>query len=200
MTKILRKAIANRSRLENIFYRYKTDESKRAYKKQKNYCSMLYKKARKNFYINLDIQSVTDSNRFLSTVKPFFSDKGMGRKKITLIDDNRIISEDVEVAKVLNTFFDNAVTSLNIHIPDEYISNANDISDPIESIKNIYCNHPSIVSIIKNVRRAEFSFCEVQLSDIEAEIKSLNARKASNLIVYPSSYLRKMLQFALSQL
>ena len=72
MTKKLRKAIANRSRLEHIFYRYKTDESKRAYKRQKNYCSMLYKKERKKFYTNLDIKSVTDSKRFWSTMKPFF--------------------------------------------------------------------------------------------------------------------------------
>ena len=39
MTKALRKAIANRSRLENRFYRDKTDVTKKAYKKQKNYCS-----------------------------------------------------------------------------------------------------------------------------------------------------------------
>ena len=39
MTKALRKAIANRSRLENRYYRLKTDTSKAAYKKQRNYCS-----------------------------------------------------------------------------------------------------------------------------------------------------------------
>ena len=41
MTKALRKAIANRSRLENRFYRDKTDVTKKAYKKQKNHCSRL---------------------------------------------------------------------------------------------------------------------------------------------------------------
>ena len=54
MTRDLRKAIANRSRLENRFYRSKTDESKIAYKKQKNYCSRLYKNERKTFYAYLD--------------------------------------------------------------------------------------------------------------------------------------------------
>ena len=44
MTKALRKAITNRSILENRFCRDKTDVTKKAYKKQKNYCSGLYKK------------------------------------------------------------------------------------------------------------------------------------------------------------
>ena len=46
MTKALRKAIANRSRLEKRYYYLKTDESKISYRKQKNYCSTLYKKER----------------------------------------------------------------------------------------------------------------------------------------------------------
>ena len=44
MTKTARKAIANRSRLENQYYKYNSAESLRAYKKQKNVCSRLYKK------------------------------------------------------------------------------------------------------------------------------------------------------------
>ena len=60
MTKALRKAIANRSRLENRFYRDKTDVTKKAYKKQKNYCSRLYKEERKRYYTNLDVRNVTD--------------------------------------------------------------------------------------------------------------------------------------------
>ena len=54
MTKALRKDITNRSRLENRYYRCRTDESKTAYKKQRNYCSRLYKKEMKNYYAKLD--------------------------------------------------------------------------------------------------------------------------------------------------
>ena len=75
ITKALRKAIANRSRLENKYYRLNTDESKLAYKKQKNYCSRLYKKERKSFYENLDIKNILDNRLFWKTMKPFFSDK-----------------------------------------------------------------------------------------------------------------------------
>ena len=64
MTKILRKAISNRPRLENRCYRNKTEESKMADKKQNNYCSRLYKKEREKFYINLDTKNITDNKRF----------------------------------------------------------------------------------------------------------------------------------------
>ena len=82
MTKTLRKAIANRSRLENRYYRDKSDESLRAYRKQKNFCSRLSKKVRKKYYTNLDLTNITDSKRFWKTTKPFFSDKGIVKTEI----------------------------------------------------------------------------------------------------------------------
>lgn len=44
MTKPLRKAIMRRSYLENRYFEQKTPECWAAYKKQRNYCSRLYKK------------------------------------------------------------------------------------------------------------------------------------------------------------
>ena len=136
MTKALRKAIATRSRLENRYYRDNTTESRIAYKKQKNYISRLYKRERKNYYTNLDTKHVTDSKKFWATMKPFFSDKGIRGIKITLIEDSNIISDDFEVAKTLNNFFKNAVASLDLHIPEEYINDTTGVSDPIEAINS----------------------------------------------------------------
>ena len=46
MTKALGKAVASRYSLENKFHRTSTKESMELFKKQKNYCSRLYKKER----------------------------------------------------------------------------------------------------------------------------------------------------------
>ena len=51
MTKALRKAFADRSRLENKYYKNRSVENLRAYKKQKNFCSRLYKRERKKYYL-----------------------------------------------------------------------------------------------------------------------------------------------------
>ena len=48
VTIALRKALMKRSKLDKIYFKKKTSESLKAYKKQKNYCSMLYKKKGKN--------------------------------------------------------------------------------------------------------------------------------------------------------
>ena len=38
-------------------------------------------------------------------MKPFFSDKLQSKNKIVLIEDETIISKDVEVAETMNEFF-----------------------------------------------------------------------------------------------
>ena len=60
MTKTLRKAIMRRSNLANKFLKTGTPESNITYKKQKNYCSRLYKKERKKFYCNLDAKNINE--------------------------------------------------------------------------------------------------------------------------------------------
>ena len=49
ISKTLRKAITRRSYLEKVYFKKRTDHSLKAYKKQKTYCSRLYKKKEKNF-------------------------------------------------------------------------------------------------------------------------------------------------------
>ena len=48
MTMALRKAIIKRSELESKYSKNKTNENLKSYKKQRNFCSKLYEKERKN--------------------------------------------------------------------------------------------------------------------------------------------------------
>ena len=114
MTKTLRKVIMRRSNLANRFLKTGTPESNIAYKKQRNYCSRLYKKGRKKFYCNLDAKNINDDKKFWDTIKPFLSDKGQSSNKITLIESEAIITDDEKVAKTLNSFFSDAPGNLDI--------------------------------------------------------------------------------------
>ena len=192
MTKTLRKAIATRSRLENRFYKDRSDESYMAYKKQKNFCSRLYKKERKKYYTNLDIKKVADSRKFWKTVKPFLSDKGISKTSIILIEGDEIIQEDIEVAKVLSNFFSNAVKDLDVQIPSEYLEKDSIVSDdPIDEIVNKYANHPSIKLITENVVKGVFSFSTVTFSDVEKVVASLDSKKASTSNSIPTQILKE---------
>ena len=76
-----------------------TPNNSMAYKKQRNYCSRLYKKERKKYYAKLNVKKVMDNKEFWKTVKPFLSDRGNSSSKITLVEGDDIISEDQEVAQ-----------------------------------------------------------------------------------------------------
>ena len=192
MTKALRKAIAPRSKLENRYYKCKTVETQKAYKRHKNFCSRLYKKERKRYYINLDVKKVSDNKSFWKTIKPFLSDKGTGKDNITLIEGDKIVQDDTEIAEIMNECFGNAVASLNLDIPIEYTNNEQvDMGDPIENIVLKYSNHPSIKLINKNVAKDNFSFKPVSVVDIEKQVRALNINKSTMSNSIPPKILKE---------
>ena len=88
-----------RSFLKNKYQKLKSDESHNAFKKQKNYTNRLLKKEQVKYWGNLDLKKYTDNKRFFDTVKPLFSKSGQGKQKITLVENNDIITEDQEIAE-----------------------------------------------------------------------------------------------------
>ena len=111
-------------------------------------------------------------------MKPFFSDKGVKNGSITLIKGGNIASEDKDVTNNLNNLFENAVTSLGIQVPEEFLTDTTDISDTIEAIFAKYSNHPNIRIINNNIKKSTFSFTEVELNDMKKEVDSLDSKKA----------------------
>ena len=65
-------------------------------------------------------------------------------KNITLVDNNSIISSDIEIAEKLNTFFSNVVKELNIKIKKDLLCDVSNINDPVERAIQKCKNHPSI--------------------------------------------------------
>ena len=87
------KAIMVRSRLRNKYLNLKTEESKNAYRKQRNYCVSLIRKAKCNFYEHLDPKLICDNRKFWKQVKPFFSDKTPTDCNITLLENDKIVTD-----------------------------------------------------------------------------------------------------------
>ena len=90
ISKPLRKAIIKRSYLEKVYFKQQTTQSLERYKKQKNYCSRLYKKERKNFFNSFNTSFVIDNKLFWKTVKPFSSNKGSFGNKIKLVQNEEL--------------------------------------------------------------------------------------------------------------
>ena len=173
ITKKLRKEIMKRSQLENIYTKALTEESLKAYTKQKNYVSRLYKKERKMFFNSLNPSVISDNRKFWKTVKPLFSNKGNYGNKIKLGENEEIIHDETKVAEELNTFFKTVVVSLDIHGNPCTVENVENMSDPVEKAIKKNKFHLSILliknRIDKNVSRNLF-FNEVTKAEVPKEI------------------------------
>ena len=94
-----------RSRLKNKYHKSPNNVNKLRYRKQRNYCVNLTRRIKKNYYSNLDINKVIDNKKFWDTIKPCFSEKNTSIKRITLIENDNIITEEGTLAETFNTFF-----------------------------------------------------------------------------------------------
>ena len=187
VSKALRKAIMRRSYLEKVYFKNRTENSLRAFKKQKNFCSRLYKKERKKFFNSLNPSFVKDNKLFWKTVKPFFSNKGDRGSNIQLVKDNELLQDDQKIADELNTFFKNAVSNLNIN-ENTYIINYNsgNLSDPVDKAICKYKFHPSILLIKSKLENQKlFLFQLISKFDMEKEIQNIDLKKATTKNTIP---------------
>ena len=65
----------NRSRLLNRYRKEKTEVTRSAYKRQRNFSMKLLRKTKEEFYNNLNAKYITKNKFFWTTVKPSFIDK-----------------------------------------------------------------------------------------------------------------------------
>ena len=154
----------------------------RAYKKQKNYGSRFYKKERKNFFNRLNPFFVNDrkrSNHFSQT-----------REVLEVKDE--ILQDDQKIAEELNTFFKNAVSTLDINEDSSIINqNFQNFDDPVDRAIEMYKYHLSIILINQKIgNQNKFSFEPVTLSDVVKEINDINPNKSSSKDGIPPKMLK----------
>ena len=100
VNKVLRSAILKSSQLKN-----KANKTRKAgdifnYKKQRNLVVKINNECKREYYDKLNVK--TTIKPFSKTCKPYFSNKhSQGGSKITLIENDRIISENNKIVKLL---------------------------------------------------------------------------------------------------
>ena len=93
---------------------------------------------------------------------------------ITLVDGEKIIQDDAQVASTLNDFFSEAVASLGVEIPVQCLTEGPVIcNDPIDDIILKYSNHPSIKLINENVKTDKFAFTTIKVEDMNKIIENM---------------------------
>ena len=121
----------------------------------------------------MNLSNITDNKKFWKTVNPLFSNRS-GRDDIVLISQDKIISNDADVAQTFNDHFKNCVSYLNIKENKFLLCDLTNNHGSVNDAINKFQKHPSIKSINENVDfDLRFSFSDVNIEDIRLVIKSL---------------------------
>ena len=179
MTKELRAAIMQRSKLRQKFLEERTNDSKHLYNRQRNLCVSLQRKTR-DYFKQLNNTVTSDNKKFRLTISPLFLEKGFRKETIILKDSNRTITNNHELAETFNTFFSNITQNLKLDSNLVEITENLNISDAvIKAIKN-YVKHPSVIKVKEKMKNKNmfFSFSFVTKEIILNELCKLNPKKA----------------------
>ena len=115
MTKEFRKEIMKRTHLKNMAISSGRAIYWKKYKNQRNHCVKSNYKTQFKFYSGLDVSTIDNNQMFWKTIKPLLSDKNRsGGGKITLVENNNIISDDTLIANIFNDYFVNITTKLEL--------------------------------------------------------------------------------------
>ena len=108
MTKELRKEIYTRSKLKSKYDRNPTEENKATYKKQRNKCASLWRKAIKVYFNNVTKTGVQTNKDVLELFKSFLTNKEFLKNvEIMLAEKNKIVTEEKELARIFDDHYIN---------------------------------------------------------------------------------------------
>ena len=134
-----------RSKLKSKFTKKRNHINWCNYKRQRNRCLSILRKTKKEYFNSLNIKQVSDNKLFWKSVERFFSDKAFNSSKITLAEENNIISDEEEIANIMNNYFINVTKTLNTQKQiDAGRSDINEFENHI-SIKMIHEKYPEIL-------------------------------------------------------
>ena len=124
------------------------------------------------------MKNVLDSKEFWKTMRSFLSDKNSGFSQISIEKNDRIISDDSDFSEEFSTFFEDAVRSLNVKPDEYYLSDTENLSDPVEIAIRKFENHLSVQAIEQNISvHQEFCFSNTEVRDILKKTTALNNEK-----------------------
>ena len=174
MTKTLRKAIMIRSRLKNRFHKTRSDKNWLLYKTQRNLCTKLLRKTKKDYFSKLNPKLVLGNKNFWRTIKPYFSDKGNFSNKIMISEKDCIVFDNRRLSEIFNEHFINITKTLDLK--PSIISTTTSLPEIIETFKD----HPSIKKISSlQSEECQFKFHSVNENEVRKVILNMEEKTAN---------------------
>ena len=153
-----------------------------AYKKAKNTCNSLNKKAKKDYFKKATAGGVMSNRKFWNTVKPFLTSKEFLHNDNNSIDTNGNIVEDQQKLKEFNSYYINIAKTTSGKPPMKLENNLDCIHDSLMTKRIIENdeNHPSIRAVQDTFPvKKEFIIEETKVEQINKILRNINSRKAT---------------------
>lgn len=170
MTPEWRRAKQVKKKLYKDYKKQSTPESFSAYKKQRNICTAIRRKAIRSYFKEKSSKLNGDPRQFWKT----FGQMSHSRKRksnlaeITLNDDGKIITDRTNLCETFNNYFSTITNTLTCPKPPKYL--------PTLFSHNEYHNHESVQAIRENCKNSNspsFVFEYVSVSEVSKIIKNL---------------------------
>ena len=179
-----------RSILRNQYLKCKSEEATARFKNQRNLCVTLLRKTKRDYYENLDLGKVNDSKKFWNTIKPVFGNKLATRNNITLIENKKVLTSEIELAKTFNKYFVDKVPKLGVKPVVSIQTTTGNLAGVIKKDKS----HSSMIAIekkyMKGLGKKSFNFSMATNDIVLKYIKKLNTEK-SQFNDVPIKYIEK---------
>ena len=75
---------------------------------------IFFVKLKQNTLKNLNLKDLSDNRNFWKTIKPYFSNKGLNSNKLLLKEKGNLVSDEKELATIMNNFFINITKDLEL--------------------------------------------------------------------------------------
>ena len=130
------------------------------------------------------MKKITDNKHFWKTIESNFTGKILKDEKIVLVEDDKVITAETNLAKIFKDHFENIVKA--------FILNVLVIRDPVvNAIKN-FSQHPSILKIKENTdSSACFLFHTGSKEDLLYQLNSLDPTKATQKCHILTNFIKK---------
>ena len=183
MTKELRKAIMNKSKIRQKYQKWPSRENFLALTEAKTFCNKLSKSVKKAYFHKVSGKGFVNNTTFWNTVKPFLTNKDFLTNKTTAIENKgKIVTDKSKLVNLFNSHYINIVEK-TLGCPPETEGNPENKTNDIATVQSItpkYQTHPSILNFkSKNTVKKTFDIPTATSEQINKIIKELNAKKAT---------------------
>ena len=113
-------------------------------------------------------------------------------KKIVLVEDGKVITEETDLTKIFKDQFEIVVQNLHIERPCKVYFDREPV---VNAIKN-FSQHPNILKIKENMNSSAcFSFLIVSKEGLLYQVNSLDPTKTTQSVIFQRILLRRIITY-----